>query len=100
MQSNCTTKEENNQEVNNLHLNTTMPVDAEALSYSGTTDHFMKACVPVDHVQPADPPIDRFQKGGLDDLRRKPIRATQHRCSNTLTMVRSGGNLGIEYLSD
>ena len=35
---------------------------------------------------------------GLSNLQRKSICNSQHRCTNTLTMVRSGRKCGIKYL--
>ena len=38
-----------------------------------------------------------FKTGSLFDSRRKLIFAAQHRCTDTLTMIRPGGKCGIKY---
>ena len=48
--------------------------------------------------------IDRFTKGCTTapqpDLRLEMSCAAQHQYSNTLAMIRSSGNWGIEYLGE
>ena len=61
---------------------------------------------PVGYKKEADPGdkimtriIDTFKSQRGRILRLQSIRVAQHQCNNTLTMIRSDGSLGIEYIS-